>query len=66
LLMGTPIAPTIDSPLATSEDWLQQPATGIISKEIPQWPMGEKLNLDIAGTMMLKQDSLGSADSLTN
>jgi hypothetical protein len=66
LLMGTPIAPTIDSPLATSEDWLQQPATGIISKEIPQWPMGENLNLDIAVTMMLKQDTLGSADSWTN
>jgi hypothetical protein len=53
LLMGTPFAPSMDSPLATSEDWLLRLATGSISKVVPQWPMGEKLNLDIAGTMML-------------
>jgi hypothetical protein len=66
LLMGTPFAPSIDSPLATSEDWLERLATRSINKEVPQWPMGEKLTLDIAGTMMLKQDSLGSADWWTD
>jgi hypothetical protein len=66
LLMGAPIAISMDSPLATSEDWLQRLATGSINKEVPQWPMGEKLNLDIAGTMMLKQDTLGSTDWWTN
>jgi hypothetical protein len=52
--MGTPIAPSMDSPLATSEDWLQLLATGSLSKEVPQWPMGEDLNLDAAGTMILE------------
>jgi hypothetical protein len=41
LLMEALIAPSMDSPLATSEDWLQQLATGSLSKEVPQWPMGE-------------------------
>jgi hypothetical protein len=66
LLMGTPIAPSMDSPLATSEDWLQRLATRSISKEVPQWPMGEKLTLDVAGTMILKQDRLGSTDWWTD
>jgi hypothetical protein len=52
LLMGTPIAPSMDSPRATSKDWLQLLAIGSLSKEVPQRPMGEELNLDAATTMM--------------
>jgi hypothetical protein len=62
LLIGTPIAPSMESPLATSEDWLQLLATGSLCKEVTQWPMGKELNLNAARTMLLKQDSLGSAD----
>jgi hypothetical protein len=62
LLTRTPTAPSMDSPLATSEDWLQQLATGSVSKEVSQWPMGEELKTDDARTMMLKQDCLKSAD----
>jgi hypothetical protein len=66
LLMGTPIALSMDSPLATSGDWLQQLATGSNTKEVPHWPMGENLTLGMAGTMTLKKDSLASADGWTD
>jgi hypothetical protein len=61
-LMGTPAAPSMDSPLATSGNWLQELATRGNSEEVPLWTLGEGLPLDMAGTMMTKQHSLTSTD----
>jgi hypothetical protein len=66
LFMETLVASSMDSPLATSEVWLQRLVTGSSSMEVPQWPMGEELKTDAAGTMMLQQDSLSSTDWWTD
>jgi hypothetical protein len=66
-----PIAPSIDSPLASSGGWLQMLAEASSSEEdthssikekVPRWTLGEELSLDLAGTMMTKQSSLTSSD----
>jgi hypothetical protein len=65
-LMGTPAAPSMDSPLASSGDWLQQLATGGNSEEVPHWTLEEELPLDMARTMGTKQYRLTSTDWMTH
>jgi hypothetical protein len=64
--MGTLAVPSMDSPLASSGDWLQQLATGGNGEEVLHWTLEEELPLDMAGTMMTKQHSLTSIDWETN
>jgi hypothetical protein len=72
---GSPAAPSIDSPLASSGDWLRKLAAGCNNEEVshstlqeeaPHWTLKKELNLDMAGTMMTKQPSLTSIDWETN
>jgi hypothetical protein len=52
----------MDSPVASSGEWLQQLATGGNSEEVPHWTLEKELHLNMAGTMMTKQPSLTSID----
>jgi hypothetical protein len=60
--ISSPAAPLMDSPLASSGDWLQNLAAGCNSEEVHQWTLEKELPLDMADTMMTKQPSLTSLD----
>jgi hypothetical protein len=61
-LMGSPAAPSMDSPRASSRDWLRKLVAGGNSEEALHWTLEEELPLDMAGTMMTEQPSLTSTD----
>jgi hypothetical protein len=70
-LEGSPLAPSIDSPQASSGGWVRMIAETSssvedifipIKEEVPSSTLKEELLLDLAGTMMTKQPSLTSSD----
>jgi hypothetical protein len=70
-LKGSSLAPSIDSPQASSGGWLRMLAEASSSEgdahssfkeKVPCWTLEEELPLDLAGTMITKQPSLASTD----
>jgi hypothetical protein len=65
-LTDTPAATSMDNPRASSEDWLQQPATGGNKEKVPRCTLEMVLPLDMAGTMMTNPSSMISSDWESN